>query len=235
MKKILSSIIVFMLLFSSVCLTSVYAADKLDKEIFAYELYKEKNPDVLNHFGDNYNKIIDHWLKAGIKEGRQGSYVFDAKFYLNKYDDLKRAFGTDYKKAYEHYKKYGIKEGRIAHPNGLFTGNTTGNTTEAPKSTTIIVRSELIKLSSNFMYWNYHVSNTYRTVVTAKAPGTVRKNVLISSIVDPRTGDLLNIYDYIDVYTEKRPNTQIITIITHQALFGGDRIHQVTEYVYVPI
>ena len=231
MKKKLCSIIVFMLLFSSVCLIPVYAADNLDREIFAYDLYKEKNPDVLNHFGDNYNKIIDHWLKAGIKEGRQGSYVFDAKFYLDRYDDLKKAFGNDYKKAYEHYKKHGIKEGRIAHVNALYTGNAT----EAPKTTTIIVKSELIKFSSDFTFLNYHVSNTYKTIVTAKAPGTVRKNVLVLSVVEPRNGELANIYDYIDVYPEKRPNTQKITIITYQALSGGDRIYQITENVYVPV
>lgn len=97
-----------------------YAYDSIDKQLFNFDLYLSKNPDVYNAFGKNYDSVINHWLNNGISEGREGSSVFDARYYLNKYADLKAAFGQNYKAAYNHYKTHGIKEKRIAHPNSEF-------------------------------------------------------------------------------------------------------------------
>lgn len=110
-----------------------YAYDSIDKQLFNFDLYLSKNPDVYNAFGKNYDSVINHWLNNGISEGREGSSVFDARYYLNKYADLKAAFGQNYKAAYNHYKTHGIKEKRIAHPNSEFKSAPIITHTPTPK------------------------------------------------------------------------------------------------------
>ena len=76
--------------------------------------YLEKYPDLRKAFGsNNYSAAIDHWVRHGAAEGRQGSPDFDSRFYLSNNPDVAKAYGADnYRGAVEHYLKYGRAEGR---------------------------------------------------------------------------------------------------------------------------
>ncbi len=75
--------------------------------------YANKYADLKAAFGTDANKLYNHFLQYGIKEGRQASPIFNINTYLNNNGDLKAAFGSDKVKAYNHFKEYGIKEARI--------------------------------------------------------------------------------------------------------------------------
>ena len=69
-----------------------------------------------NAFGTDANKLYDHFLDYGAKEGRQASAVFDVKTYVNDNGDLKAAYGTDYKSAILHFGAFGVNEKRVTAP-----------------------------------------------------------------------------------------------------------------------
>lgn len=86
---------------------------------FIPRAYLALYPDLRNAFGpDNCPAAIEHYMRFGIKEGRNAQSVltneavFGAAYYLEHYPDLKAAFGTDTVAATEHWLVWGIKEGR---------------------------------------------------------------------------------------------------------------------------
>ncbi len=57
--------------------------------------------------------LYNHYLVYGIREGRQGSPVFDIKYYLNSNKDLLNEFKEgNYARAYQHFLEFGFAEGR---------------------------------------------------------------------------------------------------------------------------
>ena len=84
----------------------------LDDLLFDADLYFSLYPDLQEAFGNDYNKLKNHWLTFGINEGRRGSYVFDVHYYFLAYEDLRKNIGANCMELYNHFKAFGIKEGR---------------------------------------------------------------------------------------------------------------------------
>ncbi|MBO5147361.1 MAG: RICIN domain-containing protein [Clostridia bacterium] len=82
----------------------------LKSVVFDANYYASKNADLKAAFGTDAQKLYNHFLDFGIKEGRQASPNFSIKYYTESNSDLKAAFGTNYLKAMEHFVKYGSKE-----------------------------------------------------------------------------------------------------------------------------
>ncbi|MCD8157302.1 MAG: vancomycin resistance protein, partial [Clostridiales bacterium] len=78
-----------------------------------------KYSDIKNAYGLDDEAILQHFVKYGMKEGRQAISTFNVYSYAYKYADLRSAYKNDLSSYYTHYMKYGKKEGRTA------TGTTT--------------------------------------------------------------------------------------------------------------
>ena len=90
--------------------------DSIQNIVFNASYYSSKYEDLKNAFGTDANKLYDHFLDYGAKEGRQASAVFDVKTYVNDNGDLKAAYGTDYKSAILHFGAFGVNEKRVTAP-----------------------------------------------------------------------------------------------------------------------
>ena len=82
--------------------------------VYNYEYYRTNNTDLQKVFGEDSAKYLEHFVKYGMKEGRQGSDEFILDVYKSNYSDLTAVFGTDNVAYYMHYIKYGKAEGRNA-------------------------------------------------------------------------------------------------------------------------
>ena len=83
--------------------------------IFDVNYYYNTYPDLQVAFGNDEKALFDHFVRCGMKEGRNGNSTFNVKAYMKnnldlvgllKADDL-----TDY---YAHYVNAGKEEGRVA-------------------------------------------------------------------------------------------------------------------------
>lgn len=103
----------------------VYNGQAYDDE-FDPVYYANKYADLKKAFGDDVQKLLQHWVQYGKKEGRIAKEVkyiykgvdytkeFDPVYYVNKYADLKQAFGDDVNKLLQHWVEHGKAEGRVA-------------------------------------------------------------------------------------------------------------------------
>ncbi len=82
--------------------------------VYDGKYYVDKYADLKKAFGNNYDKLIEHFVKYGMKECRQAKSTFNVDIYKSNYEDLRKAFRNDMPKYYMHFIKYGMKEGRIA-------------------------------------------------------------------------------------------------------------------------
>lgn len=90
--------------------------------LFDVNIYAKFNQDVVKVYGNNANKLREHWYRFGIAEGRIASFIFDAKGYLNSNSDVAKVYNAkNYKGAYEHFVNYGFAEGRPG--NAIFSAN----------------------------------------------------------------------------------------------------------------
>ena len=90
--------------------------DSIQSLVFDPTYYANKYADLKKAFGTDANKLYQHFLDHGAKEGRQASATFSVTTYLEKNADLKKAFGTDYKAAIKHFASNGINETRVTAP-----------------------------------------------------------------------------------------------------------------------
>ena len=112
--------------------------------VFDANYYYAAYPDVAAIYGANYGKLLQHFVKAGIYEGRSASYDFNPVIYMNSNPDLQAAYGTNMLLYCKHYALAGRTEGRIANKNAKkvdTTGlninlNITGSTVIASRTTT---------------------------------------------------------------------------------------------------
>ena len=81
--------------------------------VFDADFYANKYPDVKNAYGYDKAKLLEHFVKYGMYEGRQGCATFDPTSYRLQYADLRNAYGNNTVKYYQHFINYGKKEGRI--------------------------------------------------------------------------------------------------------------------------
>ncbi|MCR5196170.1 MAG: lysozyme [Pseudobutyrivibrio sp.] len=92
---------------------SVFNYDGLDySPVFNPSYYCDNNADLAQAYGNNENKLFDHFIQCGMKEGRQGCSSFNVNTYKNRYADLAQAYGNDLPKYYLHYLQFGKAEGR---------------------------------------------------------------------------------------------------------------------------
>ena len=93
---------------------NMYLVDGLDySHVFDAEYYLNTYADLKAAFGNDEKKAFQHFLKYGMREGRQGNAAFNVHSYIYMYADLRKAFGNDLVKYYQHYLRYGRREGRI--------------------------------------------------------------------------------------------------------------------------
>lgn len=89
----------------------------VEPAVFVPNYYADQNQDVRNQVGYNSSKLVEHWRKFGLKEGRVSSPVFDARYYLKHNPDVAKTYGPDnYAKAAQHWYQTGRQEGRPSHP-----------------------------------------------------------------------------------------------------------------------
>lgn len=91
-------------------------------DVYNVDFYYNNYKDLQKAFGYDSEKLIAHFVKSGMSEGRQASLEFSVSYYKNKYGDLQKAYGTDLTKYYIHYMNYGKKEGRIANVQSNYNG-----------------------------------------------------------------------------------------------------------------
>ena len=127
--------------------SNVIVVDTITSMVFDADFYINKYPDLKKAYGTDYTKLYSHFVKYGIKEGRQAHINFDVKYYLNNNKDLLNSFGAgNYSAAYNHYIKYGYKESRITSATMVFDATYYRN-----KYTNLRTRSsELSDLDSAF-------------------------------------------------------------------------------------
>ena len=82
--------------------------------VYDGKYYLDKYADLKKAFGNNYDKLIEHFVNYGMREHRQAKPTFNVDIYKSNYPDLQKAFGNDYPKYYVHYIEHGKKEGRVA-------------------------------------------------------------------------------------------------------------------------
>ncbi len=82
------------------------------KDVFDAKYYAEQYPDLQQAYGNNEKALYQHFMKYGIKEGRQMSPILDVVAYRNNNSDLNAAFGNDWDAYVKHYFKYGVYENR---------------------------------------------------------------------------------------------------------------------------
>ena len=82
------------------------------KDVYNKDYYLAKYGDLRNAFGDDERALIEHFVKYGMKEGRQACEEFNPYLYRTLYSDLREAFGYDMERYYIHYMNVGKAEGR---------------------------------------------------------------------------------------------------------------------------
>ncbi len=82
------------------------------KDVFDAEYYASQYPDLKESCGNDKEKLYEHFITFGLKEGRKASPIIDVAAYKAAYPDLSKAFGDDWDKYVEHYFTFGLKEGR---------------------------------------------------------------------------------------------------------------------------
>lgn len=122
-KRVINSILVLCVVsIIAIVVSPVYsqAATKTDIKKYAMafdsQYYYDNNPDVAAVYGNDYNKLLSHYINNGVKEGRNGTASFNAKAYRENNPDLEQAYGDNWASYHEHYALLGINENRVALP-----------------------------------------------------------------------------------------------------------------------
>lgn len=90
------------------------AEEKAYAAVYDYRFYRDNNADLQAAFGDDRSAYLNHFLTAGMAEGRQASAEFDVHVYRANNPDLNAAFGNNLSAYYTHYIETGKTEGRVA-------------------------------------------------------------------------------------------------------------------------
>ena len=144
--------------------------DSVQSIVFNASYYAGKYPDLKNAFGSDANKLYDHYLDYGAKEGRQASAMFNVRTYISGNQDLKAAFGNDYKAAIQHFATFGIKENRVTAPTvNLGTGFSARISASTASLNLSLSGSDVIAYTPNSgveQVWNFERQNddTYKII-----------------------------------------------------------------------
>lgn len=95
------------------------------QQSFDAEYYYNTYPDLQQAIGNDPQKLYEHYITFGIKEGRSGRAgstgsvgiaEFNLRGYIQNNPDLMTVFREDYGAYYKHYVECGKAEGRLATP-----------------------------------------------------------------------------------------------------------------------
>lgn len=86
--------------------------DGKENLIINVEAYRAAYSDLDAAFGDNTDAYVNHYLTAGVYEGRTKGVLFNPLAYAEAYPDIKAVYGNDISAIVAHYTNYGIKENR---------------------------------------------------------------------------------------------------------------------------
>lgn len=119
LKKALAAGLSTSVLFSS-CLgasaapltTANLTSEQINSYILNVEAYKQAYPDLAAAFGDDEQSYVNHYLTAGVYEGRTKGALFDPLTYAEAYGDIRDALGYDVTALVNHYVNYGVAESR---------------------------------------------------------------------------------------------------------------------------
>lgn len=90
--------------------------------VFDKTYYANKYPDLKNLYGYDGKKLLEHFVKNGINEGRVASEEFDINYYKSHYGDLRNLFGNNNSEYVMHYIFSGKKEGRYGNNPAYYNG-----------------------------------------------------------------------------------------------------------------
>lgn len=90
--------------------------------VFDKNYYANKYPDLKALYGYDGEKLLEHFVKNGIQEGRQASEEFSISYYKSKYGDLRNKFGNNNVEYVMHYIYSGKKEGRYGENPAYYNG-----------------------------------------------------------------------------------------------------------------
>jgi len=82
------------------------------KDLFDADYYAFQYPDLALSLGYDKEKLYEHFLKYGIKEGRVCSRYFDISKYCAMYSDLVSVYGDNLDLYVQHFFTIGVYEGR---------------------------------------------------------------------------------------------------------------------------
>ena len=82
-------------------------------DVFDYDCYYKIYPDLQKALGYNPKALLEHFVLAGMNEGRIAKDDFNVMYYKNTYPDLQNAYGNDMRRYYYHYMYAGKYEGRL--------------------------------------------------------------------------------------------------------------------------
>lgn len=69
--------------------------EQVDAICFDAVYYANRYPDLKAAFGYDFNKLYNHWVGWGQREGRSASPIFDPKYYLEANPDVANAYGQN--------------------------------------------------------------------------------------------------------------------------------------------
>ena len=82
--------------------------------VFDAAYYAANYGDLAAAFGNDEAKLMEHFIKYGVNEGRQASEEFNVEIYRKNYADLDECFKDNLAGYYMHYITDGKAEGRVA-------------------------------------------------------------------------------------------------------------------------
>lgn len=85
------------------------------QDVYDVEYYKAKNPDIVKVVGEDNIRLLDHFIRYGMDEGRVASPNFSVNAYLFHNKDVEEHFKGDKKRAILHYIEIGKSEGRVCN------------------------------------------------------------------------------------------------------------------------
>ncbi len=71
-------------------------------KVYDFNYYYNKSTDLKKAFGLNDQKMLQHFVQYGMREGRIAKETFDVKSYMNSYADLRKAYGSNTQLYYMH-------------------------------------------------------------------------------------------------------------------------------------
>ena len=82
------------------------------EDVFDEQYYADEYPELKDVYGNARSVLLNHFIRAGLSEGRRMNELIDVVKYREKYKDLQDAFGDDWDAYVEHYLSHGAYEHR---------------------------------------------------------------------------------------------------------------------------